>query len=185
MTHPRIAVTGNYSITGSQSRAGVNAGYVLSLTRTGAIPVIIPPVAEEQTVAALEGMDGLLLPGGRDVDPAFYNEKADRQTDTPDRERDLFEMSMFREAQARGVPVLAICRGFQLVNVALGGTLWQDLPTGRPEGIPHRPGDREARVHDIVLHPGSRLCGLLGATTLRSNSSHHQGIRTLGSGLVA
>lgn len=185
MTRPRIAVTGNYSDNVHRPRAGVDAGYVLSLRKAGSIPMIVPPLSAGDAGGALEGFDGLLLPGGRDIDPAFYDQSPGPDTDPADRERDLFEMEMFREAESRRIPVLAICRGFQLVNVALGGTLWQDLPTERPGDLLHRPANRAKRVHELRLLPGSRLSSMLDATTLTANSSHHQGIRELASGLAS
>jgi putative glutamine amidotransferase len=103
-----------------------------------------------------------------------------------DAARDGFELALLRAARERGLPVLGICRGIQLINVALGGTLWQDLPTERPGSVDHNPASpRDARVHAVTLAAGSRVARALGTTALTSNSFHHQGIRELAPGLVA
>jgi putative glutamine amidotransferase len=148
---------------------------------------VLPPVLGDAHAAeVLEVLDGLVLSGGEDVDPVHYGQEPHPTVkDNIDPLRDAQELALFRLAQARGVPVLAICRGIQLVNVALGGTLWQDLPTDSPEGLPHQQTDgRTARTHPVEISPGSRLARALGASRVEVNSFHHQSIRDLAPGLV-
>jgi putative glutamine amidotransferase len=135
---------------------------------------------------AMDGVDGLLLTGGEDIHPALYGAELSPRCYPPSRERDLFELALFAAARQRELPVLGICRGIQLVNVALGGTLYQDLPTDRPSKIAHDPGSaRDARTHAVRLAAGSRAAQALGATDLRVNSFHHQAVDRLAPGLVA
>jgi putative glutamine amidotransferase len=134
---------------------------------------------------ALDGMDGLLLTGGEDIDPTWYGESASPKLDPPSRERDLFELALFAVARQRELPILGVCRGIQLINVALGGTLFQDLPSDRRGNVDHRPdGPRDRRSHDVRLTPQSRAAQALGAELVRVNSSHHQGIKELAKGLI-
>jgi putative glutamine amidotransferase len=135
---------------------------------------------------ALDGADGLLLTGGEDIHPAWYGAEASPHLYPPNRERDLFELALFAAARQRELPILGICRGIQLVNVALGGTLFQDLPTERPGPVAHEPsGARDTRSHEVRLEEGSRAARALGRTTLSVNSVHHQAVDRLAGGLIA
>jgi len=129
-----------------------------------------------ENAATLAGLDGLLLPGGSDVDPALFGAPRDPQTGGPDRERDKLETALLREALYRDLPVLAICRGRQLLNVAQGGTLLQDV-----EG--HRCPD-ELEVHPIAIADGSKLRSILEVEEFVVNSRHHQCVDRVASGLV-
>ena len=121
-----------------------------------------------EDIATLDGAAGLLLAGGTDLDPALYGAERRPETDAPDHARDALEIALLRDALARDLPVLAICRGVQLLNVAMGGTLAQHI-----EG--HRcPKQRE--VHDISIAPGSRLANILGCREYVVNSRHHQAV---------
>jgi putative glutamine amidotransferase len=134
----------------------------------------------------LDGIDGLILTGGEDVDPAWYGADPSPLLSPPSRERDLFELALFAVARQRELPILGICRGIQVINVALGGTLFQDLPSERPGRVNHRPdGPRDSRSHTVRLRPGSRTAEALGSTSITVNSSHHQAIKELATGLVA
>ena len=185
MTAPRIGVTGLTRMVNGANRSGVNSAYLKSVLRAGGLPLILSPLlGPDQAPAALEAVDGLLLTGGDDVDPAYYEEDPHPALDVIDRERDAFEFAVFNAARERQVPTLAICRGFQLLNVALGGTLWQDLPSQRPGTIEHRQrGGRDERTHEVDVSAGSRLLQVLGTSHLAVNSFHHQGIRELAPGL--
>jgi putative glutamine amidotransferase len=135
---------------------------------------------------ALAGIDGLLLTGGEDMDPAWYGADPSPRLSPPSRERDVFELALFAMARQMELPILGICRGIQLVNVALGGSLYQDLPSERPGVVDHNaPGDRSARSHAVRLSQGSRVAEALGTTELKVNSFHHQGVLELAPGLVA
>jgi putative glutamine amidotransferase len=187
VTPPRIGVSGVVRRWQDAERVAVNAAYVRSVVRAGGVPVILSQlIGAEHAVRALDGCDGLLLTGGEDVDPAHYGAPPSRALGPVDRARDAFELAVFRAARERDVPVLGICRGIQLINVALGGTLWQDLPSERDGSVNHDPGGaRDARTHAVSLAPGSRVAAALGATEITPNSFHHQGIRDLAPGLVA
>ncbi len=168
-------------------RTGVNAAYVRSVLSAGGVPIILSPLLGASfAMRALDGVDGLLLSGGEDIHPAWYGADPSPLLYPPSRERDLFELALFAAARQRALPILGICRGIQLVNVALGGTLFQDLPSERPGPVPHDPGGtRDARSHEVRLQEGSRAARALGRTNLSVNSFHHQGVDRLAGGLVA
>ncbi len=187
MTAPRIAVSGVVRDWHGAPRAGVNAAYVSAVAGAGGIPVILSQLVGTGVAArALEGCEGLLLTGGEDVDPAYYGEDPSPALGSVDRDRDRFELALFAAARATRLPVLGICRGIQLINVALGGTLYQDLPSERPGAINHDPDSpRHARTHHVRLAPGSRAAHALGVERLVPNSFHHQAVRDLAPALIA
>jgi putative glutamine amidotransferase len=184
---PRIAVGGVVRVWDGSERTGVNAAYVRSVLSAGGVPIILSPILGPSYAArALEGADGLLLTGGEDIHPAWYGAEPSPHLYPPSRERDLFELALLAAARQRELPILGICRGIQLVNVALGGTLFQDLPSERAGPVSHDPGAaRDARTHEVRLQPGSRAAAALGGTTVAVNSFHHQAIERLASGLTA
>ena len=187
MRTPRIALGGVLRTWDGAERTGLNSAYVRSVVAAGGVPLVLSPLMGHPYAArALDGVDGLVLTGGEDVDPSWYNAELSPRTNPPDRDRDLFELALFAAARQRELPILGICRGIQLVNVALGGTLYQDLPSERPGPVDHnRSGARADRSHAIRLTPGSLAAEALGATALRVNSFHHQGVRDLAPNLVA
>ncbi|PYP16469.1 MAG: gamma-glutamyl-gamma-aminobutyrate hydrolase [Gemmatimonadetes bacterium] len=165
--------------------------YVQVLTSAGAIPWVIPLL--EGNEAALrriyERLDGLFLPGGVDVDPAAYGEPRTTLCGRTDAARDWTELLLSRWALADRKPVLAVCRGAQLINVAVGGSLYQDVTAQHPEAIKHDHFPvggrrRDELAHEVHLAPGSRLQRLLATESLAVNSMHHQGIARLAPGLV-
>jgi putative glutamine amidotransferase len=184
---PRIGVSGVVRRWHDADRAAVNAAYVHSVAKAGGVPLILSQIiGTEHAGRALEGCDGLVLTGGEDVDPVRYGAPPSGALGTVDRARDAFELALFHAARERGLPVLGICRGIQVINVALGGTLWQDLPSERHGPVNHDPGGtRDARTHAVTLAPGSRVAEALGSTEITPNSFHHQGIRDLAPGLLA
>lgn len=161
-------------------------GYVAGLRRAGARAALVPGGDEpERAVEALAGCAGLLLAGGGDVVPRHYEGREHPAQYGLDPERDDAELTLLDAARAAGLPVLAICRGLQVVNVAFGGTLEQHLPDrlGTTHGDPV--GGLSAS-HDVEVAPGSRLAAAVGVPRLeRVTSHHHQGVDRLGSGLVA
>ena len=162
----------------------LRADYVRSVERSGAVPVVLPPLPAENAEAVLDRLDGLLLSGGVDVDPALYGRPRHPKLGRVDRERDDFELALTRHALRRDLPMLAICRGQQVLNVATGGTLIQDIPSELEGAVTHAaPGRRTRRSHPVEVASGSRLREILGPGPFSVNSFHHQAIDRLGEGL--
>jgi putative glutamine amidotransferase len=160
--------------------------YVRSVEQAGCLAVLLPPGSPADAGALLDRLDGLLLSGGADVDPALYGQAPHAKLGRVVRNRDEFEVALCREALRRDLPVLAICRGQQVLNVATGGTLIQDIPSVIGGAVDHDPpAERWDAVHDVELLRGSRLRAILGRETLAVNSFHHQAVDVLGAGLVA
>ena len=156
--------------------------YADMVTRTGGVPVLLPP--SDGITAVLPRLDGLILAGGSDVDPALYGAQADPQTGPVYQIRDHAELDLCRQALVAGLPLLGICRGLQVINVALGGTLIQHLPdlVGNDS---HSPRDDAYDRHDVAVEPGTRLAAILGQPRVSVPTHHHQAIERLGAGLVA
>lgn len=174
---PFVIVTATTEIIRGVSRVRVNEAYTDALSAFGLIPVVLPPVNAVAATAALADVAGLVLTGGEDLDPKFFGEEPHTATGAPHHARDTYELALARRAQELRVPTLAICRGIQVMNVALGGSLIQDLPSQHKSAIDHAPdGKRAERVHDIRLKSSSRLAEIFGSRDVRVNSSHHQAI---------
>jgi putative glutamine amidotransferase len=173
-----IAITSTSRTDDGVCRVRLNCAYTRAVEQAGALPLVIPPlasVAEASTL--LDAVDALLLTGGEDVAPARYGAPAHPKLGPVNEKRDATEIALLEAAQARATPTLTICRGVQLLNVALGGSLVQDIPSERPSEIVHdSPHERDARVHDVAVKAGSHLASALGATRLPVNSFHHQAI---------
>lgn len=180
MTAPIVGIT-MYGRDG-QGRYSLPADYVAAVERAGAVPVLIPPLpAHAQRY--LELVDGLVLAGGGDLDPAHYGGNAHDTLYSIDAQRDALELELARRIVARRQPTLAICRGLQVLNVALGGTLIEHLPAVVGEDVLHRAPPREPTPHAVRLAPGSRLAAIAGTTECAPMSWHHQAIRTVAPGL--
>jgi putative glutamine amidotransferase len=162
----------------------VAVGYVDGVRRTGALPLILPILPPEDVPDLLDMVDGLVITGGGDLDPSSYGAERHAETGESDAARDAFDLALIAQALERDTPVLAICRGAQALNVALGGTLLQHLPehTGSDHGVYDR---HTERVHRVRIDPGSRLASVVGATEVFVNSLHHQAVDEPGEGLVA
>jgi putative glutamine amidotransferase len=161
--------------------------YVDAVQRAGGLAAILPADAElvEDPSGALDLIDGLLLAGGADIDPASYGEPRHPETGETMPERDAFEIAMTRAAIEREMPLLGICRGMQLLNVACGGTLLQHLPE-RLGHEDHRrvPGSFDGADHHVELAPGSLAARVAGETRHAIKSHHHQGVDRIGDGLL-
>jgi putative glutamine amidotransferase len=158
--------------------------YVASVQRSGAIALLLP-VDTRAPLELLERIDALLLIGGSDIDPALYGAQREPETEQTYLARDEFEIALLRAALERGLPVLAICRGMQLLNVALGGTLEQDL-AAPDSSHPHRKtvGSFEGSEHVVTLAPGSLAARAAGEEVTVAHCHHHQAIARLGDGLA-
>jgi putative glutamine amidotransferase len=138
---------------------------------------VYPILHEANRPLSLNGFAGLVLTGGPDVDPALYGETRQPETDTPDSERDALELSLLEEALPRDVPVLAICRGLQILNVSQGGSLIQHLdPARRHEWTG---ASREKPAHDVTIEPGTLLADIAATNVWQVNSRHHQAVKKL------
>ena len=158
--------------------------YLRGLEAAGALPVVMPPLSEEAIEPLLDRFDGICLSGGPDLDPDTYGADPHPELGPIEPELDVVELAVARSADARGVPILAICRGAQALNVSRGGTLHQHLPDLSTE-IAHRQdlaGDKVS--HPVEIEPQSRLAEIVGVTELDVNTFHHQAIDRVGEGLV-
>jgi putative glutamine amidotransferase len=159
--------------------------YPDAVRRAGAIPVVIPPMDEAAIEPLLDGLWGLCLSGGPDLQPAAYGAGPHPALGPTEPHLDDFEIALVRAAEAREMPVLAICRGLQVLNVARGGTLIQDLPSQRPSEIEHRQALSGATPTHDVTREDSLVARCLGVREARVNSFHHQAVDRLGAGLRA
>jgi putative glutamine amidotransferase len=166
----------------------LSRAYVDAIQAGGGRAVMIPPdpLTPEEPDAVLDGLDGLMLAGGADIDPAAYGAPAHRCTRNTKPARDAAEIALARRALARDMPLLGICRGMQLLNVACGGTLIQHLPDDLGHGDHRRSlGSFDGADHDVRLAPGSLAARVCGELCHATKSHHHQGVDVLGEGLVA
>jgi putative glutamine amidotransferase len=159
----------------------VPLAYVDAVELAGGRALLVPP-AEDDVEQTLDALDGIVFSGGADVDPARYGAEAHPETDTPQARRDAGELALLKAALERDMPTLAICRGFQLLNVARGGDLVQHLPE-RVGNDDHKQVPGEFAVHPVEIKDGSRLAGIVGAGS-QVTSHHHQALGKVGAGLV-
>ena len=180
-----VAVTASIRQDGDTSRVRLTAAYVTALENAGLVPVIIPPLSSDDAAAAiLDSVAGLVLTGGEDVDPARYGEIRHEKIRAVNAARDATEAALIEEARARRTPLLAICRGIQILNVALGGTLVQDIPSQCNTDIAHDDeGARDSRAHEITIEPGSRIAAAMGTEKCAVNSFHHQSVKRIAEGM--
>ena len=191
MNHPPlIAVSTSVTIDKYPERAYVNAAYLNAVQQAGGVPVPLPPQLEPAARdAILKHVRGVLLTGGGDVDPSRFGEARHPTTAEVSGARDTLEIDLTQWAIARRVPLLAVCRGLQVLNVALGGSLYQDISSEPGSPFDHSQAGRQGKARNIPTHPvkvrdGSRLAGILGALEVDVNSFHHQAIKRLGRGLA-
>ena len=160
--------------------------YVDGVVGAGGIPMVLPPIVEMAEKVAGR-IDGLLLSGGSDLDPSYYGEEPVPELNPTVPKRDAFEMALVEHALERGMPVFGICRGLQVLNVALGGTLYQDLPSQlHPDLIAHRQQVPKWQwTHEVEVDGNSKVAGIMETDDTRVNSYHHQAIKDLSGDLVA
>lgn len=180
-----VAITATTETIRGVPRTRANVAYTEAVRAAGLRPYVLPVLEGADANAMLDGMAGLVLTGGEDVDPRHYGAMAHPKLGEVHADRDAFELALVRAARARGLPTLAICRGVQVLNVALGGTLVQDLPDERPGTLPHDGAwERDARVHAAHVIPASRLAAMVNGTALLVNSLHHQAIDRVADGII-
>lgn len=167
---------------GGRERAFTYLNYIESLRRAGAIPVLIPP-QPENAEQLLEQLDGIVLAGGDDCDPGLYGEEKHPRSETMDSRRQANEVALARLARERGVPTLGICLGAQMMSVAAGGNLYQDIQSQIAGAMDHASEPEDRSRHDVTINPRTRLGAILGVTELNVNSSHHQAVRSAGPGM--
>jgi putative glutamine amidotransferase len=168
-----------------EAEMALGLSYLKAIERAGGVPVAIPPVAAESITSLIRRLSGLCLSGGPDIHPSAYGADPHPALGPTWRELDLAEIALARAADRRGLPILAICRGAQALNVARRGTLFQHLPESGGE-VDHRPGDYGPDVaHAVEIEPDSLLAHALGATLLEVPSYHHQAADELGRELRA
>jgi putative glutamine amidotransferase len=190
MDKPRVAVVAYHLRPGRVTHwnvggYGVPENYVDAVRRAGARPAIVLPGDDTPVAELLDPFDALLLVGGGDVEPSRYGQEAHSTIYGLEPDRDDLEIALLRDADRRGIPTLAICRGMQVMNVAFGGTLIQHLPDhggylehGIPSGQDHV-------QHEVKLAPGSRIAKAAGAEALACSTHHHQGVDRVGEDLIA
>jgi putative glutamine amidotransferase len=166
-----------------------NQSYSKAIEAAGGIPILIPQLEDEDALRRIyEMLDGLLVPGGLDIHPRYYGQEPHPALDPVDARLDHIETTLLAWALEDDMPILGICRGEQVLNVAMGGTLIQDIYSQYPTTIDHRESSRrkirDFLAHDIAIEPGSRLHGLVGEDRVWVNTSHHQAVDQVAPGLV-
>ena len=173
------------SISDNHKQIVLNRDYAEAVLRSGALPVLLPLSEDEAALDRLfDRLDGVILTGGADLSPETYGEAPLPVCGATEPARDRMELYLLRRCLAEKKPFLAICRGFEVFNVGLGGSLYQDIATQRPDSLRHPCYETPAdQVHGVAIAPGTRLRELIGADSCRVNSRHHQGVRKVGEGL--
>ena len=179
---PVVAVSAPLRTDQGRARVALNAAYARACIAAALTPLVVPPlIAPERAADVIASVSGLMLTGGEDVEPRHYGEPRHQGLAATDAARDAVELALYRTARERRVPILAICRGIQLVNVAEGGTLYQDLPSQHPSSVAH--AGTSAR-HRLRVEPGSLLERVAGHPA-SVNSRHHQAVKDLAPALRA
>jgi len=188
MAHPRIGITLDSEPAGGWSKMpwyALRQNYCGAVADVGGLPLPLPH-EPELADAYLDAIDGLLITGGAfDVDPAMFGDQTKHATVKTKDRRTAFELAILKGALARDLPILGICGGEQLLNVALGGTLHQHVPDAFPNGLAHeQPNPRTEPGHSIDVVPGTLLHRIVGTATMNVNSAHHQAVKDVGPGVV-
>ncbi len=174
---PRIGITSWHHDEGDERWEFAPEPYSRAIAQAGGLPLILPIIRDEDLRGeVLDTLDGLLFTGGEDIHPSFYSEPIEERCGRIDKDRDLFELALAEAALDRQIPILGICRGIQLLNIVLGGSLYQDL-SYRPGTLPHHSSPREKRydlIHKVNLQPESYLAKIFGHLAFDVTSTHHQ-----------
>jgi putative glutamine amidotransferase len=183
MTKPLIGIGSDVLIReGERERAFAFMTYVESVRRAGAVPVVIPP-QPENAADVVENLDGILLAGGDDCDPSEYGEERHPSCEPMDKRRQSNDVALARVARQHGIPTLGICLGLQVMNVAAGGSLIQDIASSLETNIDHASEPSDRHRHEVLIEQGTSLSSILGERELNVNSSHHQAIGRVAEGL--
>ncbi len=188
LRHKPSPVIGVSASRGSHGGSIVSGTYIESILKAGGTPVIIPVMTDGKILRdILKNIDGLVMVGGDDVNPSFYKEKAIPKMNEIDSVRDVYDLVLLKLATDRNIPVLGICRGEQIMNVAFGGTLYQDIPLQvKASNIRHKQTEpREQGTHTITIDKDSKLASILGVNEYKINSYHHQAVRKVAPGFRA
>lgn len=183
---PIIGITTYFGDTNNAS--SVSMKYINAIHLAGGTPVSLPIINDEESIEGyMDILDGILFTGGVDIAPYYYGENPIKQLGKICSRRDEFELSLFNRAYSRNLPILGICKGIQLINVALGGSLYQDIGSQLPDSIGHSPsGIKEDELyHSVHINKESQLYEIFGEEEMLVNSFHHQSIKKLGTNLVA
>jgi putative glutamine amidotransferase len=171
--------TGDYY----QSYYSIPSLYIESVRRAGGIPVLLPPDTANEVASLLPRLDGLIITGGADIDPNHYNGNAQHPSLTKiDYERDSSELALIRAWLNTEKPMLCVCRGMQVLNVAFGGTMHEHIPDVRENDI-HRSADGLWTIHEILVDENSLLAQVMGTNKVETYSGHHQAVKAIGQGL--
>ena len=190
MSYPLIGITTTRRPHAEvRSQIVVTEAYVQAVAVAGGCPVMVPLGLSPELLDGIQArLDGILFTGGGDIDPAFYGAAPHPKVGDVDLDRDGVELYLLEKAVSQGVPFLGICRGLQLINVGLGGTLYADIAVQRPDALRHDfypDYPRDYLAHAVEIRTGSRLAGILGDARVEVNSLHHQGIDRLAPGLTS
>jgi putative glutamine amidotransferase len=172
----------------SSKYSSVNKFYIDSVHAAGGLPVNIPIIADEQSYDEyIDLVDGILFTGGNDIAPYYYGENPVRELQSMSSIRDEYEFSLFHSAYGKSLPILGICRGIQLINVALEGSLYQDINSQCPGSLGHYPAHTapDELYHSVQINKDTKLYDIFGEERIYTNSFHHQSVKQLGKNLVA
>ena len=170
---------------GGVGQSRVVDAYIDAVAEAGGVPVIIPIMTDRASLAAvLDKVDGVLVTGGEDIDPNFFGEEPIPELGEVNAPRDTFDVLLCQMTIEAKKPMLAICRGMQVLNVAFGGTLWQDIPSQKPSSVCHRAQDGETAIHMIDVKAGTVLDRILPQEAHNTNSFHHQAVKDMAGGFV-
>jgi putative glutamine amidotransferase len=169
-----------------RERTFVGHDYIQAIAQAGGVPLVLPIIEDKKRLLCqVEIIDGLLLSGGYDVNPLQYGQEPEGHLEQVNQERDSYEMDLLRASYQLHKPILGICRGQQLLNVAFGGTLYQDIPSAFPSAVQHRQKSKpDAATHTIDLVEGTLLQQLMGSKSVATNSHHHQAVKNVAPGFV-
>lgn len=183
---PIIGLTTFIESKGTSKYNCLNCNYINAIVEAGGTPVMIPLVGEEESLLKyMNIIDGILFTGGVDVSPLYYGENPIKDIGAIEQDRDAYEMFLFKEAYDVNMPIMGICRGIQLINVALGGSLYQDINSQIESSLGHNPKESPMnQVHHMIrIEKNSKLYDIFENETIAVNSFHHQSIKDLGKGL--